>query len=308
MEKSASKQMLSQIQNHLQEMAEPDYQKFSARLLPGVQNILGVRLPKLRKYAHQVWKEYGLFYLDETIHKKIMEESESEQQFDLIEESESEQQFDLIEQSESEQESEAAKQAESMEEILLQGMVLGNLREKLLEKEEISYKQVLGYIRNYVPKINNWSTCDSFCAGLKITKEYPDEMWDFLQEYFSSKRAYDVRFGMVMIINYYIEETRLASLFAVFDEIGANWNQTNFEMEKYEQQDIYYVQMALAWAISICFVHYPLQTMEYLEAMRMQTDVLDDFVYNKALQKIVESHCVSEETKQIIKQMKRKKM
>ena len=35
-------------------MAEPDYRKFSASLLPGTRNILGVRLPQLRRLAKQL--------------------------------------------------------------------------------------------------------------------------------------------------------------------------------------------------------------------------------------------------------------
>lgn len=41
----------------LNKMAEEKYRKFSASLLPGVDNILGVRLPKLRMVAKKIAKE-----------------------------------------------------------------------------------------------------------------------------------------------------------------------------------------------------------------------------------------------------------
>ena len=58
--------------------------------------------------------------------------------------------------------------------------------------------------------------------------------------------------------------------------------------------------MAVAWALSVCFVKFPEITMQYLKQ-----NTLDDFTYNKTLQKIIESYRVDTETKKLIKQMKR---
>jgi hypothetical protein len=66
--------------------------------------------------------------------------------------------------------------------------------------------------------------------------------------------------------------------------------------------DNYYVKMAVAWAITSCFTVFPEMTMIYLKA-----NDLDDFTYNKALQKITESRQVSPEIKERIRCMKRKK-
>lgn len=268
--------MINTIHKTLLEMAEPEYQKFSSKLLPEVNNILGVRLPKLRKYSRQVWKEYGSTYLEETLCEEYRKSHRNE----------------------------------TMEEILLQGMVIGNLKDKLKEKNNISLKQIQDYIKKYIPKIDNWSTCDSFCAGLKITKEYPIEMWDFLQEFLCSKRDYDVRFGIVMIINYYIQDDYLEKIFPIFNQIGESC-QTGYvysDVHAESEQELYYVEMALAWAISICYVYYPDRTMVYLQQMHTETAVLNDFIYNKALQKITESHCVSSEAKAEIRKMKRARL
>ena len=58
--------------------------------------------------------------------------------------------------------------------------------------------------------------------------------------------------------------------------------------------------MAIAWTMSVLYVKYPKITMEYLK-----NNTLDDFTYNKALQKIIESYRVSEEDKNIMRKMKR---
>lgn len=63
----------------------------------------------------------------------------------------------------------------------------------------------------------------------------------------------------------------------------------------------YYAKMAVAWAVSICYIKFPEKTMDYLK-----NNNLDDFTYNKSLQKICESLRVDKETKKIIKAMRRK--
>lgn len=51
-----------EIRKRLSKMAEKDYKEFSAGLVPGVKNMLGIRLPLLRKFAKELscedWKEY----------------------------------------------------------------------------------------------------------------------------------------------------------------------------------------------------------------------------------------------------------
>jgi len=50
-----------------------------------------------------------------------------------------------------------------MEEILLYGMVIGNMKTEL--------ENLFPYIERYVSLITNWSLCDSFCCSLKQTKK-----------------------------------------------------------------------------------------------------------------------------------------
>ena len=52
--------------------------------------------------------------------------------------------------------------------------------------------------------------------------------------------------------------------------------------------------------ISICFIKFPDKTMKYLKQSK-----LDNWTYNKSLQKIIESLRVDKETKDIIRSMKR---
>ncbi len=63
----------------------------------------------------------------------------------------------------------------------------------------------------------------------------------------------------------------------------------------------YDIRFAVAWAVSVFFVHAPEKTWQYLE-----DNCLDDFTFNKSLQKITESYRVTPQDKAKIRAMKRK--
>lgn len=165
------------------------------------------------------------------------------------------------------------------EEIMLRGMVIG-----LQPKPE--WEVVKQQIQDFVPLINNWAICDIFCAGLKITKKQKEEVLEIILEYIESEQEYERRFAVVMLLDYYIEESYLQKLFELFDSMN---------------REGYYVQMAVAWAISVCLVKYYEETLAYLEKCQ-----LDDFTFNKALQKGLESYRLTPEQKNRIRNKKRK--
>lgn len=215
-------------------LKEEKYKKFVEPFLPGCENILGIRIPKLRKLAKRIAKEKPLEYL-------------------------------------------ATARDNYFEETMLQGLVINELKADI--------EVVLEETRKFVPKISNWSLCDSFCVGLKIVKENKVRVWEFIKYYLNSDKSYDIRFGIVIILYFYNDEEYLKRDFKVFNSV---------------LMDDYYVEMALAWAIATCFTKFPKETMEYLK-----DNQLNKATYNKSLQKIRESLKVDKATKEVIKKMKR---
>ena len=88
-----------------------------------------------------------------------------------------------------------------------------------------------------------------------------------------------------MLLDYYITEEYLEKDFKIFDDI---------------KSEKYYVQMAVAWAISICLIRFYDRTIEYLKNAN-----LDKFTYNKALQKAIESYRITDIQKQELRKMKK---
>lgn len=167
---------------------------------------------------------------------------------------------------------------EYFEEVMLQGLVIGYA--------DMDIDERLDYITTFVPKIDNWSVCDRFCGGLKCTKSYQQQVWNVITPYLSSEHEYEVRFAVVMLLTYYVDDIYIQEVLERLDRITHTG---------------YYVKMAVAWAISICYIHLPEPTMHYLHHNQ-----LDVFTYNKALQKITESYRIDSDTKAQIRLMKRK--
>lgn len=224
-----------EIREELINLADEKYKKFHSNLCPGVENILGVRLPLLRKISKDLSKNNYKDYLDN----------------------------DSI---------------EYYEEIMVEGLIIGYIK----VDNETRFK----YIRNFVPKINNWAVCDSFCNNLKFTKKNMSEVWDFILPYTSSKNEFDVRFAVVMMLNFYIVDDYIDNVLSVLNHI---------------HHDGYYVKMAVAWAVSFAYIHFPDKALSFLK-----NNNLDNFTYNKSLQKIIESNRVSKEYKNLMRSMKKK--
>lgn len=167
---------------------------------------------------------------------------------------------------------------DTYEEILLQGLALGYWKTDI--------ETFAKYLTKFIPKINSWAVCDVSVAGFKITKKNMEYMWNFIQKYLKSNKEFELRFAIVMILDFYITDEYI-------DRVLKILNKTN--------EDKYYVKMAVAWALQVCFVKQKEKTMKLLKKNN-----IDDWTYNKALQKIIESYRVDEKTKEEIKKMKRR--
>lgn len=168
-------------------------------------------------------------------------------------------------------------QDEYYEELVLQGLVIGYAK--------ISIEDTFKYLEKFVPKINSWAVCDVTCANLKITKKYMEEMWNFLEKYINSNKEYEIRFALVMYLDYFLTDEYIDDILRKTDKI------TNKK---------YYVQMAIAWLVSIAYIKQKEKTEVFL-----QNNKLDKFTQNKSIQKICESYRVSNEDKEKVRKYKK---
>ena len=227
-------EIINAVRQELLNFADEEYRKFHTSLVPGLEGMLGVRMPDIRRIA------------------KNMSRDNWQSDWESLSTS-------------------------LYEELMIKGLLLGYARLERGKRRE--------YLEKYIPEINNWAICDGACSTWHFIKEDPEYWFEFIKPYFESEREFEVRCAVVLMLDYFVKEEYIERLFEIFDRT---------------HHEGYYVKMALAWAISVCYVKYPERTGRFLE-----NNGLDDFVQNKAIQKIRESYRVSKEDKERLLILKR---
>ena len=164
----------------------------------------------------------------------------------------------------------------SYEEVMIEGLVISCIKEVDL---------CVKYFNKFINKIDNWAICDTCISSMKIVNKNKELFLKQIKKYIESKNEYVVRVGVVLLLNYYIEDSYIDLVFDIIDSIN---------------REDYYINMAIAWLVSVCFVKYRNKTFKYLNDNK-----LNRFTYNKSIQKIIESYRVSLEDKEILRSMKR---
>ncbi|MCX4303009.1 MAG: DNA alkylation repair protein [Clostridia bacterium] len=225
------------VEEKLLEFSDKEYKEFNSKLCPDTQKeMLGIRVPELRKLAQTLLKEYGL--------QKVLDNS-TDQYF---------------------------------EGVLLQGLVIAY--------SKISFSEKIPYIKEFVPKIDSWAISDTFTPTLKPKNDELELAWNFIIPYTKSDKEFDIRFAVIMMLDYFITEEYVDKVIKELDKIHHNG---------------YYVKMAVAWTIAEIATKFNDKAIKYL-----QNNNLDNFTHNKAIQKMRESYRISKEQKEFLKTLKRK--
>lgn len=163
------------------------------------------------------------------------------------------------------------------EETIIHALVISNLKDINI---------VINYIDNFLNYIDNWATCDILCGSLKIVNKNKEIFFNYIKNKIKDPNPWIKRFCFVLLLDYFLEDKYIKEIF----------NLTN----KYNTKD-YYVNMAIAWLISIAYIKNKNATINYLK-----NNKLDNFTHNKAIQKIKESTRITLEDKELIKNLRRK--
>lgn len=163
------------------------------------------------------------------------------------------------------------------EELMVKGLMIGYSKAALEDK--------LYELEKFIPLIDNWAVCDSVCSNLKFTKNNKEKVYDFLLPYID-KGGYQTRFAVVMLMDYFLCDDYIDRVLNTIKSV---------------KSDFYYVNMAIAWALSVAYVKYPEKVKVILENRELPL-----WVHNKTIQKCCESFRVSLEDKDCLKKLKRK--
>jgi len=165
----------------------------------------------------------------------------------------------------------------SFEEEMLRGIVIATA--------PMNVERRISLTEGFLPAIDNWSTCDSFCTSWKFPKKDSDRVHDYFASLIGTDSEFRMRVSVIFRMAQFKDEIRIKRL---LDDIIA-----------YDHEGYYY-KMGAAWAVSVCYIRFPELTRPYLESPEM-----DNWVCNKSIQKIRESYRVSKEDKESLKALKR---
>ncbi len=163
------------------------------------------------------------------------------------------------------------------EEHMLQGMVTG------LARMEDGAR--VRHLDGWIPGVLSWADCDTSVSDFKFMKKNQEFWFTYLTGHLPSGREFQVRCALVGLMDYFINDRYIDRVLEIF---GAT-----------DPADAFYVKMARAWALSVCFVKYREKTLPVFEEGN-----LDPWVLNKAIQKCRESYRVSAEDKEYLKTCK----
>lgn len=78
-----------------------------------------------------------------------------------------------------------------------------NLHGLLIEQIK-DYDTCLEELERFLPYIDNWATCDML--AVKVVKKHLDTFIDEVYRWMESDHAYTIRFGISMLMRYYLED------------------------------------------------------------------------------------------------------
>ena len=159
-----------------------------------------------------------------------------------------------------------------------------NLHGLLIEQIK-DYPACIAAIERFLPYVDNWATCDMI--ALRTMKKQLDVFIQEVYRWMASDHPYIVRFGIGMLMRYYLDE-----------QFKPEYPEKVAEIKS----DEYYVNMMRAWYFATALAKQYDQILPYLEEKK-----LDTWTHNKTIQKAVESYRIASEQKCYLRTLRIKK-
>jgi len=227
--------MNNRIEEQLRSFAENDYKLFNQKIIPTGYDVLGVRMPALKKLA-----------------KGLAADPEVEAYLNKAD-------------------------FNTYEHILLYGLVLAQLKKTPVET-------LFGYLDPLILRFDNWAHVDTIISSFKTFRKYPVEVLNHFLPLKTHDGEFTKRVFVIILMDYYMDETYIDDSLKHLTEVP---------------QGQYYVDMAIAWALSYGLIKFYDKTVPFL-----RQHAFSKFVHNKAIQKARESFRISPEKKEELNRMK----
>ena len=141
------------------------------------------------------------------------------------------------------------------------------------------YDQCIQRIKEFLPYIDNWATCDQLSP--KAFKKHKTELLKEIKTWLKSDATYTVRFAVGMLMQHYLDD---------------DFNSAYPKLVAAIRLDEYYINMMRAWYFATALAKQYDAIIPYIEQKK-----LDPWTHNKAIQKAVESYRITPGQKEYLK-------
>lgn len=163
--------------------------------------------------------------------------------------------------------------------------------------------ECLRRIEQFLPYIDNWAVCDGKSPKALLRDEA--RFLARIKAWLKSREPYTVRFGVNMLMNFFLDERfdkkHLEMVAAIdenlFDDSDTGAAQTSINTAR--PTDRYYVQMVIAWYFATALAKQWNATFPYIKNRR-----LSPWIHAKTIQKACESYRIADEQKKILRALK----
>ena len=171
---------------------------------------------------------------------------------------------------------------DTLEDVVIQGLVLGFAQGKL--------EEILAYADEFVPKIDNWWVCDSFCSTFVAASMYPEIVWEFIMKYMGDSELnpawrkkeeaeipegqggiavgtwqdmsddFRLRFVAIMLKCYFVNDKYIDKCLYAFEHM---------------QDGGYYAKDGVAFGLAESYFVFPDKTIEYIKGAQFDRQILE---------------------------------
>mgnify|MGYP000863249078 CR=1 FL=1 len=158
---------------------------------------------------------------------------------------------------------------ELYEERLVRGLIICYIKADIEKR--------LGLLREFIPLIDNWALCDIVCCAFKFKNGESGRVFEFVKQYMEKNGEFEKRFAVVMLLSHFIDDEHIDEVLELLNNID---------------DSRFYVSMAAAWALSMCYIKYEDRTAELLKNGKPDRETV-----NRAILKIIQSRRAADDAK-----------
>lgn len=147
-----------------------------------------------------------------------------------------------------------------------------------------NFQKAVATLDAFLPYVDNWAVCDIFNPKTFSTR--PTMLLDCIKRWIDDPHPYTVRFGVSMLMKFYLDEA--------FDAVYLDW------VADIRRED-YYIRMMVAWFFATALAKQQDSAINYLIEGR-----LDRWTHNKTIQKAIESYRITPDLKTYLRSLKRR--